>query len=413
MQRRAFLQTMLTFGVFAKRLSKHSADAMTGHNNTEAHNTLVTLFLCGDVMTGRGIDQVLPHPSEPGLHESYATSAKDYVMLAERANGSIPQPVGFDYIWGEALAELERSAPDLRLINLETAVTASKKHWPGKRIHYRMHPANIPAISAARIDACILANNHLLDWGRKGLVETLETLDAVGIKTAGAGRNHQEAMLPAVFVLPGNSRLLLFSYAHESSGAPSDWQAGDDLPGINLLDTLSHEALEQVALQISTHRRPGDLVVLSIHWGGNWGYPIPEAHRQFAHWLIDEAGVDLIHGHSSHHPKGIEHYHDRLILYGCGDLLNDYEGISGYGSYRGDLTLMYFATLDRSTGRLQGLEMVPMQIRRFRLEHPPERDRLWLLQTMDRECRALGAQVTSSEAGRFRFVWSQGPLIKS
>lgn len=404
MERRIALQAILAFGVCTRALFKQSAEAMTDNNNSTHTDTHLTLFLCGDVMTGRGIDQVLPHPSKPRLYEFYAKSAKDYVIIAEQTNGTIHKPVTFDYIWGEALTELEKSAPDLRLINLETAVTASDNYWPGKGINYRMHPANIPAIAAAEIDGCILANNHVMDWGRDGLIDTLESLEAAGIKTAGAGRIRQEAIMPAVFELPGKGRLLLFAYGHESSGVPSRWGATEDTPGVNLLDSLSHETATHVARQISKLKQPGDRIVVSIHWGGNWGYQIPDAHQQFAHWLIDEAGVDLIHGHSSHHPRGIEHYRDHLILYGCGDFLNDYEGIRGHEMYRGDLSLMYFVTLDLKTGRLVKLEMVPMQIRRFRLERPSEQDQRWLLRTMDRECRAFGAGVTHGEDGRFRLT---------
>src|SRR4029077_1806953 len=71
----------------------------------------IRLFLCGDGMTGRGIDQVLPHPNDPRLHEAYIGEARSYVELAERVNGAIPRPVEFDYIWGDALAELDRAGP--------------------------------------------------------------------------------------------------------------------------------------------------------------------------------------------------------------------------------------------------------------------------------------------------------------
>ena len=90
----------------------------------------VTLFLCGDVMTGRGIDQVLPHPGDPAIHESYMKSAQGYVHLAERVNGPIRKPVEFDWIWGDALEVLRQVAPDLRIINLETSITVSNDFWP-------------------------------------------------------------------------------------------------------------------------------------------------------------------------------------------------------------------------------------------------------------------------------------------
>ena len=140
----------------------------------------VTLFLSGDVMTGRGIDQILPHPSAPQLFEPAVRSALEYVELAEAVGGPIPRRAAFDYLWGDALAELERRRVSARIINLETAITVSKEAWPQKGVHYRMHPLNVPCLTAARIDCCTLANNHVLDWGRAGLEETLSVLSGGG-----------------------------------------------------------------------------------------------------------------------------------------------------------------------------------------------------------------------------------------
>ena len=129
---------------------------------------LVTLFVCGDVMTGRGVDQILPYPGDPRLREAYAEDAQAYVRLAERANGPIPRPAGFAWPWGAALEILDAAAPDVRLINLETAVTRQGDFAPGKAVHYRMSPGNLPCVAAARPDVCALANNHVLDFGRTG-----------------------------------------------------------------------------------------------------------------------------------------------------------------------------------------------------------------------------------------------------
>ena len=73
--------------------------------SAQATAPAVRIFLCGDVMTGRGIDQILPHPCDPQLHEDYATSALHYVRLAERAAGPIPRNVAPSYVWGAALDE--------------------------------------------------------------------------------------------------------------------------------------------------------------------------------------------------------------------------------------------------------------------------------------------------------------------
>jgi poly-gamma-glutamate capsule biosynthesis protein CapA/YwtB (metallophosphatase superfamily) len=366
----------------------------------------VTLFVCGDVMTGRGIDQVLPTPSSPEIYEPYMTSARGYVRLAEELNGPIPAPVAFDYIWGDALPELERLAPDLRIINLETAVTRSDSYWPHKGINYRMHPDNMPCIRAAGIDACVLANNHVIDWGYDGLGETLATLAAAGIRSAGAGADIESAGAPLLFDLGSGRRVILLALAHTSSGVPAQWRAAPARAGVYLIDALSDRAVNEVAERVRAVKQRGDLVVVSVHWGGNWGYDIPRGQQRFAHGLIDHAAVDVVHGHSSHHPRGIEVYHERPILYGCGDFLNDYEGIRGHEGFRGDLVLMYFVTLEPRSGSLLRLHMTPLQIRKFQLRRPVKSDRQWLTRTMARECRRLGTDVNRGEAGRLELSWS-------
>jgi poly-gamma-glutamate capsule biosynthesis protein CapA/YwtB (metallophosphatase superfamily) len=331
------------------------------------------LFLCGDVMTGRGIDQALPHPVSPVLYEPYVRDAREYIDLAEKAHGPIPRPLSFDYIWGDALQELDRVKIDFRIVNLETAITSAETLWPDKGIHYRMHPQNIGCLSAARIDACALANNHMLDWGYQGLCETLQTLDAAGIAHSGAGNDADEAMRPAVLDTSGHGRVLLFSFGSITSGIPEDWKATSISPGVNLLDDLSEAAAARVCDEMRAHQQPGDLLIVSIHWGGNWGYEIPREQIVFAHRLIEE-GVTVVQGHSSHHVKGIELFKGRLILYGCGDFLTDYEGISGYERFRGDLALMYLVELDSRSGESINARLVPVQMRRFRLEHASAED---------------------------------------
>ena len=365
----------------------------------------MTLFLCGDVMTGRGIDQVLPHPGDPALHEPYMTSALGYVALAEETRGRIPRPVDFDYVWGDALAEWARVWPDVRIVNLETAVTTRDDWQRGKGIHYRMHPANMPCLTTAGIDCCVLANNHVLDWGNAGLAETLETLRRAKVQTTGAGRDRAEAAAPAVLTAAGKGRVLVFSMGTASSGIPPDWAAAPGMPGVNLLPGLSEVTLRQIAAQVKAVKRPGDVVVASIHWGDNWGYAIPKAHRDFAHGLIDQCGVDVVHGHSSHHPLGIEVYRERPILYGCGDFLNDYEGIRGHEAYRGDLSLMVFLSVDPASGKLLRLWMIPMQMRRFRLNRASVEDTRWLREVLDREGRRLGSRMEAGPDGALELRW--------
>jgi len=365
----------------------------------------VKLFMAGDVMTGRGIDQVLPHPGDPQIFESCCHSAQDYVQLAGRASGPIPRQVDFAYIWGDALEVLDASGPDVRIVNLETAVTRSGSPWPHKGIQYRMHPANVPCLTAAGIDCCVLANNHVLDWGYAGFGETLASLAQAGLSTAGAGSDLAAAQAPAILDLPGRGRVLVFAAGLQSSGIPASWAARQDGPGIHLLSDLTDRAVRSLARSVHRHRQSGDTVVVSLHWGGNWGYAVPDEHTRFARALIDNAGVDLVHGHSAHHPLGIEVYRGRPILYGCGDLIDDYEGIGGYEQYRTELALLYLVTLGRPGGELLALEMVPLRRRRFRLVRATPDDVDWLGGRLDRECRTHGARVARSDRNTLLLGW--------
>lgn len=217
----------------------------------------ITLFLCGDVMTGRGIDQILAHPVDPQLHESYVRDARDYVKLAERVNGPLTSPAEPSYIWGDALQVLADARPDLRIINLETSITTSDDYLP-KGINYRMHPGNSGVLTAANIDCCVLANNHVLDWGYDGLRETLNTLDRVGIRQAGAGLNLKQAVLPAIFEIAGKGRVLIFAYGSTTSGIPYDWEASSARPGINVLPDLSDATADRIKNSVAAVRQPGD-----------------------------------------------------------------------------------------------------------------------------------------------------------
>jgi len=359
----------------------------------------VKLFLCGDVMTGRGVDQILRQPSEPHIHEGYLRNAVDYVRLAERANGPIPRGVADAYIWGDALDELARARPDARIINLETAVTRSDD-WVNKGLNYRTHTANVGCLTAAGIDCCELANNHVLDWGEAGLLETLQVLHDAALHTAGAGKNRNEAQAPAALTRSDGGRVLVYSLGTEDSGIPRSWAASAAQPGVAFLADLSSRSADRLAERIGGEKRAGDIVVVSIHWGGNWGYRIPIEQQQFAHRLIDAGGVDVLHGHSSHHPKGIERRGGKLILYGCGDFINDYEGIAGHDEFRGDLGLMYLPQIDAETGQLMAMELVAMRRRRLRPERASDVDSRWLCGVLNAEGRGLNTSFELQPGAR-------------
>jgi poly-gamma-glutamate capsule biosynthesis protein CapA/YwtB (metallophosphatase superfamily) len=352
----------------------------------------LTLFLGGDVMLGRGVDQILPHPGDPELREREIADARDYVRLAERVSGPIPKPASFSWPWGDALAVLDEMAPDARVINLETCVTSSADFSAGKPVHYRMSPDNLPSLIVARPDACALANNHVLDLGRTGLQDTLGSLAGAGLRAAGAGRDAAQARLEAAIPVPGG-RVVVFSCGAASSGIPASWAATASRPGVDFLPILSDVVADRLLSRVREVKMAGDVVVVSIHWGSNWGYGVDDGQVRFARRLID-GGVDLIHGHSPHHPRPVEIYRGKLVLYGCGDLVDDYEGIGGYEEFRDDLRLLYLASVERDTGTLDILRLVPMQASRMRLRHASSGDSEWLRSVLEAISSGFGCRVS-------------------
>ncbi|KXF53023.1 hypothetical protein AXA44_45785 [Rhodococcus sp. SC4] len=351
----------------------------------------IRMFLAGDVMTGRGVDQILPSPGDPELREPCVRDAREYVALVEKRNGSIPGPVEFGWPWGEALRVLDAAEPDARVVNLETTVTTCAR-FASKGINYRMHPSNVGVLTAARIDVCVLANNHLLDFGPDGLVETVDVLARSGVRTVGAGRTVAQAWCPVVVEAGTGRRLLIWAAGMSSSGVSPHGAARRGRPGVAYLSETTCAEADRVLDRTRLIRRNTDVVVVSLHWGSNWGYDVPDAHVEFAHRLVD-GGVDVVFGHSSHHPRPVEIYRGHPILYGCGDLINDYEGIGGHERFRDDLRLLYLVTLDARTHELRELRMVPMKSRQMRLHKASTSDTEWLRRVLDGISRGFGTRI--------------------
>jgi Bacterial capsule synthesis protein PGA_cap len=182
----------------------------------------------------------------------------------------------------------------------------------------------------------------------------------------------------------------------KSGGVPPHWTATDDRPGVAYIGDLSARSADRIADRVLAEES-ADVAVISLHWGSNWGYDVDADQVRFAHRLID-AGVDVVYGHSSHHPRPIEVYRGRLILYGCGDLVNDYEGIQPFRAFRDELRLMYFASLDPG-GELAELRMVPMRARRMRLERARREDSEWLRATVERASERFGTRIDGQPDG--------------
>ncbi len=366
-----------------------------------ASTNRLRLALAGDLMLGRGIDQAFPTSCDPRIYERFVGDARDYIALAEERNGPISKPISPAHLWGDAAAARERHAPDLAFANLETAVTTYPDPWPGKAIHYRMHPDNLACLTAFGWDGVSLANNHVLDWDVAGLEETLRRLDEAGLPYVGAGRTAEGAAEPWRAELKDRSVAVL-AYGSPDSGVPDDWAAGARSPGVSLLPDFAETTVDSLIDDIEERTEPDEVVTVSVHWGANWGWEVPAAHRRVAHRLIDEAGVDVVHGHSAHHPRPLELYRGKLILYGCGDFVNDYEGIGAHEAYRGDLAVLYLADLDAGEGTVDRLVMEVFQIHRFGLRAASEADAAWLAETLNGEAPVGPGEIEL--AGEHRLV---------
>lgn len=366
---------------------------------TQAPSPDVTLCLCGDVMTARGIDPLLP--AELGTPEEVRVKAAlDYVRDAAT---SLPRAVCFEYPWGDALALLRREQPDLRLINLATTITASTDSL-ASRLHAHLHPTQLPLLAAFGIDGAVLANRSVLSWGQDGLHDTLAALHQAGIACVGAGHDRAEAEQEVQWLLPGKARVRLFAFGHASSGLSPQCAAGEGSPGISWLPELDDSAVARLGERIRQGRMAGDLVIVALQWGPNWGYAVAEEQRRFAHALIDEAGVDLVWGYASHHPRPIEVYRGRLILYGVGDFLKDASVTSGHEEFRPDLAALYLLRYGPD-GRLAELRLWPMRVHLFHLKRAGARDSHWLAQVLSREGRLQHTGLAPQPDGSLRLYW--------
>ena len=366
-----------------------------------AEPTRLRLALCGDVMLGRGIDQILPHPGNPAIYVSQSgiTDANVYVHAAEQRHGAIPAARAFDYVWGDALSVFARFAPDLRLINLETAITTQGKPWPNKFIHYRMNPRNVAVLVHAGVDFCSLANNHLIDWGYVGLAETMNTLATAGIARAGAGRNRAHASSPAILPVRGKGRAIVVSFAMLSGHMPSPWAADAEKPGVNLIEA-GDRGLDAVKQSVAGIKQPGDVLVASVHAGNNFGHGIEPAERDVFRHLIDDSGFDLIHCHSSHHVKAIELHNGRPILYGTGDLINDYEGLPARperAAFCPHVGTIAFVDFSPASGACTGLVLCPTRMRRMRVERADGADSERLAAILNKESARFGTRIENRD----------------
>jgi poly-gamma-glutamate capsule biosynthesis protein CapA/YwtB (metallophosphatase superfamily) len=366
-----------------------------------SQSKVYTLLLLGDVMIGRLIDALLPSSIARQAPKSDPEAAARTVEAIVRRS---PDLKSYNYLspMGNSV-DLVRKA-DLVLANLETALTISEKPWPRKVFNYRSHPENVGCLTQvgfADRGYVSLANNHTLDWCLEGLHETVATLHNAGIRYAGAGRSPQEATQPAVLEV-GSEEDRWDARCWSFADHPSDWKG---IEAFNLVDytDAGREKIRQqlMADQHNQHGKLG-LKIVSMHWGPNYRWHPDKDIFELAHWMVDECGVDLIHGHSSHHVQGVEIFKHKLIVYGCGDFVDDY---AVDPQWRNDLSAAWRVTVgsrasaseSESGLEIKQLEVFPNRIQRFQahLLDKTDSDHAWVTKKFRQLCDELGTKVES------------------
>jgi poly-gamma-glutamate synthesis protein (capsule biosynthesis protein) len=216
---------------------------------------------------------------------------------------------GFDYPYTSVKSFLQDA--DYTIANLESPIT--KRGVEQKKEYvYRSPPEALPAFKEAGFDLVNLANNHIMDYGVDGLLDTFDYLDQAGIKRVGAGRNAKEAFQPVIVEKKG----IKIAFVAFSKVVPNaDWKAGKDRPGV--ADTY---ALEMPIASIQQAKSMADIVIVIAHWGIERN-DMPEAYqKEYARKYID-AGADLIIGGHPHVLQGFESYKGKWIAYSVGNFL--------------------------------------------------------------------------------------------
>ena len=226
-----------------------------------------------------------------------------------------------DEVFKEIQEELH--ALDLLFGNLEGTFSADPQFEPTAMLPMFAHPRAAAAVGSAGFSVLSVANNHSLDCGLSGLMETRQSLKEHGVDTCGAGANFSEARQPAI-VIAGDCRVAVLASA--SVFRPGT-DAGTATPGLAPVRAEPDENYQKdiSALQdaISAAKQEADIVVASFHWG-DLSQPavVTEHERQVARAAID-AGADIVAGHHQHDLRGVEFYNGKPIFYGLGHLVFD------------------------------------------------------------------------------------------
>ncbi|MER3456227.1 MAG: capsular biosynthesis protein [candidate division GAL15 bacterium] len=307
------------------------------------------------------------------------------VMLGRLVNRAL-QTRPPSYPWGNVLPIFRTT--DGAVCNLECVLSDRGSPQPGKLFTFRSDARNVRVLQAAGVRAVSLANNHVLDFGDEALRECLAVLEAAGIAHAGAGRDAEEAQRPARWNCKDTEVGLVAFTDNEP-----DWEATATRPGVFYAPVDPEDPRFQQVLQHTRHLKTQvDVVVVSAHWGPNWGRrPLPE-HRTAAR-LLAQAGAHVVWGHSPHIVRGVEFVDGCVVLYSCGDFVDDYAVDE---VERNDWSFAFL--LDWHPTGVE-VEAIPTTIRHFQAELAQGSEREAICQRMRELCGELGTAADETPRG--------------
>ncbi|HPS28988.1 MAG TPA: CapA family protein [bacterium] len=250
---------------------------------------------------------------------------------------------GIEYPFAKVKEQIEKA--DIAFANLE-CVISDKGDFRSKKINYGASLISLDSILYSGIDVFSIANNHVYDMDKTGLLRMRELLDRSPVFYGGSGKDLNEASEPVQVEVNGLKIAFLF---YNSTG--SNFCADKKTAGINCLPFENKEkALKTLKSDVKKTNK-ADIIILSVHWGPNYNTNTSSAQMEFAHAAI-ENGVDIILGHSAHIFHGIEIFNNKPIIYDMGDfLINDDDDWDS----RSFLYNIYI-----SDGKISQLELVPV-----------------------------------------------------
>ncbi|MBN1378232.1 MAG: CapA family protein [Gammaproteobacteria bacterium] len=275
------------------------------------------------------------------------------IMLGGKAQARLDKE-GYDFPFAETREVLQSA--DIAIGNLETSLTHAGQPFADKKYLFRNSPDKVAAaLKQAGFDIVTLANNHSMDYGAEGLLDTLTALDKAGIRSHGAGENIAEARKAQVFKLENGLSLAFLAY---SNTFPEEFWATRNNAGT----AYGHE--QYVREDVGKLVGQGiDIIVVSFHWGRERETELRSYQALLAHAAID-AGADLVIGHHPHILQAVEKYKSGIILYSLGNYT--------FSTFSPHVYTSVVAKVNFVDGLFADLVMIPININNFDVQLQPK-----------------------------------------